>query len=55
VDDAALVEAANEATPAIWQRHVELLLDALAARPSGDLPVEPVDRAQWDASYAPHG
>ena len=45
---AALVEAANEATPAIWQRHVELLLDALAARPSGDLSLAPVDRAQWD-------
>ncbi len=45
---AALVEAANEATPAIWQRHVELLLDALAARPSGDLSRAPVDRAQWD-------
>jgi len=45
---AALVEAANEATPAIWQRHVELLLDALAAHPSGDLSLAPVDRAQWD-------
>jgi AcrR family transcriptional regulator len=45
---AALVEAANEATPSIWQRHVELLLDGLSAKPAADLPVAPVDRAQWD-------
>jgi AcrR family transcriptional regulator len=45
---AALVEAANEATPAIWQRYVELLLDGLSGRPPGELPVAPVDRGQWD-------
>ena len=31
---AALVEAAERGDPAIWQRHVELLLDALAAHAS---------------------
>jgi AcrR family transcriptional regulator len=45
---AAIVEAANDATPAIWERHVDLVLDALGGRPHGTLPVAPVDRAQWD-------
>ena len=45
---AALVEAAGEATPAIWQRHVELLLDALSGQPPSALGVERVERAQWD-------
>jgi AcrR family transcriptional regulator len=45
---AALVEATNEATPAIWQRHIELVLDSLRGHPSGDLVAPPIDRAQWD-------
>jgi AcrR family transcriptional regulator len=45
---AALVEATNEATPAIWQRHVELVLDSLSGQPPRDLAVPPIDRAQWD-------
>ena len=46
---AALVEASNEAAPAIWERHVELLLDGLSGRPPGVLATPPVERAQWDA------
>jgi AcrR family transcriptional regulator len=45
---AALVEAANDAPPAIWQRHLELLLDGLSGRPPTELSVPPVDREQWD-------
>ncbi len=45
---AALVEASNPTAPEIWQRHVELLLDALAGRPPAALPVPPVERARWD-------
>jgi AcrR family transcriptional regulator len=45
---AALVEAANEATPELWQRHIELLLDGLSGRPPRDLDAEPITRAGWD-------
>jgi AcrR family transcriptional regulator len=45
---AVLVEAADEAAPAIWQRHIELVLDSLRGGPPGDLRVPPNDRAQWD-------
>jgi AcrR family transcriptional regulator len=45
---AALVEATNEVTPAIWQRHIELVLDGLRGQPPGDLLVPPVERSQWD-------
>jgi AcrR family transcriptional regulator len=45
---AALVEATSETTPAIWQRHIELVLDGLRGQPPSDLPVPPIDRAQWD-------
>lgn len=45
---AALVEAADHATPAIWQRHVELVLDGLSGRPPGELPAPAVEREQWD-------
>jgi len=45
---AALVEASNEATPEIWQRHVELLLDALSGQPPRELAAAPVERAEWD-------
>jgi AcrR family transcriptional regulator len=44
---AALVEAA-EAVPALWQRHVELVLDSLRGGPPGELSTPAVDRAQWD-------
>lgn len=45
---AALVEASHEATPEIWQRHVELLLDGLSGQPPRELGAPPVDRPQWD-------
>ena len=45
---AALVEASNSATPEIWQRHVELLLDCLSGKPSSELGAAPIERAQWD-------
>jgi AcrR family transcriptional regulator len=43
---AALVEVADEA---IWQRHIDLLLDSLRGRPPRNLLAPPIDRAQWDA------
>jgi AcrR family transcriptional regulator len=46
---AALVEASNDTAPVVWQRHVELLLDALGGRPPAALSAPPVERAQWDA------
>ena len=42
---ASLVEAADEA---IWQRHVDLLLDSLRGHAPRTLLVPPFDRAQWD-------
>ena len=45
---AALVAAAHDATPGIWQRHVDLLLDGLSGRPPAELPAAAVDREQWD-------
>ena len=42
---AALVEAADEA---IWQRHIDLLLDSLRGRPPRNLLAPPVEREQWD-------
>jgi AcrR family transcriptional regulator len=45
---AALVEATNDTMPAIWQRHVELMLDGLRGQPPGDLPAPPIDRGQWE-------
>jgi AcrR family transcriptional regulator len=46
---AALVEAANDTTPEVWQRHIALVLDSLRDGPSRALGVLPVERAQWDA------
>lgn len=43
---AALVEVADEA---IWQRHVDLLLDSLRGRPPRNLLAPPIERSQWDA------
>jgi AcrR family transcriptional regulator len=45
---AAVVEASNETTPELWQRHVELVLDALSGRPPRALAGEPITRAEWD-------
>ncbi len=45
---AALVEAANDAIPEIWQRHVELVLDSLRDGPARELAAPPVEREQWD-------
>jgi AcrR family transcriptional regulator len=42
---AALVEVADEA---IWQRHIDLLLDSLRGQPPRMLLAPPFDRAQWD-------
>ena len=46
---AALVEATSGADPAIWQRHIELVLDSLRGGPPRTLRASPNDRAQWDA------
>jgi hypothetical protein len=46
---AALVEAANDATPEIWQRHMALVLDSLRDGSSRALDAPPVAPAQWDA------
>jgi AcrR family transcriptional regulator len=46
---AALVEATNDATPEVWQRHIELVLDSLRDGPPRALDAPPVERAQWDA------
>lgn len=46
---AALVEAANDATPEIWQRHIAIVLDSLRDPSSRALDAAPVARAQWDA------
>jgi AcrR family transcriptional regulator len=43
---ATLVEAADEA---IWQRHIDVMLDSLRGRPPRNLLAPPVDREQWDA------
>ena len=45
---AALVEAAGDAMAVIWQRHVELLLDALSGGPPSELPAPAVEREQWN-------
>ena len=45
---AALVEAANDAIPEVWQRHIELVLDSLRGGPPRDLAAPPLKRAQWD-------
>jgi AcrR family transcriptional regulator len=45
---AALVDASNEATPEIWRRHVDLLLDALSGQPPRELAAAPIERAEWD-------
>ncbi len=42
---ASLVEVAGEA---IWQRHLDLLLDSVRGTPPRALLVPPIDRAQWD-------
>jgi AcrR family transcriptional regulator len=42
---ASLVEVAGEA---IWQRHLDLLLDSVRGTPPRELLVPPIDRAQWD-------
>jgi AcrR family transcriptional regulator len=46
---AALVEATNDATPGIWQRHIALVLDSLRGGPPRALGAPPIERAQWDA------
>jgi AcrR family transcriptional regulator len=43
---ATLVEASDEA---IWQRHVDLLLDSLRGLPPRTLLASPVDLEQWDS------
>jgi AcrR family transcriptional regulator len=43
---AALVEAADEA---IWQRHIDLVLDSLRGKPPRSLLAAPIERAEWDA------
>jgi AcrR family transcriptional regulator len=45
---AALVEAAGDAAPEIWQRHVDLLLDGMSGRPPAELRALPIDREQWN-------
>jgi AcrR family transcriptional regulator len=42
---AALVEVADEA---IWQRHIDLLLDGLRGQPPRMLLAPPFERAKWD-------
>ena len=46
---AALVEAANDTTPEIWQRHIAIVLDSLRDPSPRALDAAPVARAQWDA------
>jgi AcrR family transcriptional regulator len=46
---AALVEAAHEAAPVVWRRHIALVLDSLRAGPPRALATPPVERAEWDA------
>jgi AcrR family transcriptional regulator len=46
---AALVEATGGAGPAIWQRHIELVLDSLRGGAPRTLLAPSSDRAQWDA------
>jgi AcrR family transcriptional regulator len=46
---AALVEAANDAAPEVWRRHIELVLDSLRGGPPRALDAPPVERAHWDA------
>jgi AcrR family transcriptional regulator len=46
---AALVEAADDGAPEVWQRHIELVLDSLRSGPPSTLDAVPVERAQWDA------
>jgi AcrR family transcriptional regulator len=43
---AALVEAADEA---VWQRHIDLMLDSLRGKPPRTLLAPPIDRGRWDA------
>jgi AcrR family transcriptional regulator len=46
---AALVEAANDTTPEVWQRHIAVVLDSLRETSARALDVPPVARPQWDA------
>lgn len=43
-----LVDATRELEPAIWRRHVDVMLDGLRAGPPGELTAPPVERPAWD-------
>ena len=50
-----LVDETREQGPAIWQRHVDLMLDGIRPGPPEPLPAPPVDRAAWDAFVRARG
>jgi AcrR family transcriptional regulator len=52
---AALIDASRGSAPAIWQRHVELVLDGLRPQAAGALAVPAVGRSAWNGFVAAQG
>jgi hypothetical protein len=50
-----LVDETREQGPAIWSRHVDLMLDGIRPGPPEPLAAPPVGRAAWDAFVRARG